>query len=81
MLGVGQIYACDALGSSLIILAAVLLYSPVQAFHALLGSSFGVLAGKILFHFNIFSELEDFLYYTRVTTDGWKVFIISQKCN
>ncbi|XP_053485484.1 urea transporter 2 [Ictalurus furcatus] len=45
VLGVGQIYACDALGSSLIILAAVLLYSPVQAFHALLGSSFGVLAG------------------------------------
>ncbi|XP_026792585.3 urea transporter 1 [Pangasianodon hypophthalmus] len=45
VLGVGQIYACDALGSSLIILAAVLLYSPVQAFHALLGSSLGVLAG------------------------------------
>ncbi|KAM9500096.1 urea transporter 1 [Clarias gariepinus] len=45
VLGVGQIYACDNLGSSLVILAAVLLYSPVQAFHAMLGSSLGVLAG------------------------------------
>ncbi|XP_046707479.1 urea transporter 2 isoform X2 [Silurus meridionalis] len=45
VLGVGQIYACDAVGSSLIILSAVMLYSPVLAFHALLGSSLGVLAG------------------------------------
>lgn len=46
MLGVGQIYACDDLGSTLIILAAVLLFSPVLAFHSLLGSSLGVLAGE-----------------------------------
>ncbi|XP_060789939.1 urea transporter 2 [Neoarius graeffei] len=45
LLGVGQVYACDALGSSIVILVAVLLYSPVLAFHALLGSSLGVLAG------------------------------------
>ncbi|KAK2860275.1 hypothetical protein Q7C36_004441 [Tachysurus vachellii] len=45
VLGVGQIYACDDLGSTLIILAAVLLFSPVLAFHSLLGSSLGVLAG------------------------------------
>ncbi|KAK3546696.1 hypothetical protein QTP70_032176 [Hemibagrus guttatus] len=46
VLGVGQIYACDNLGSTLIILAAVMLYSPVLAFHALLGSSLGMLAGE-----------------------------------
>ncbi|KAK3568034.1 hypothetical protein QTP86_029109, partial [Hemibagrus guttatus] len=46
VLGVGQIYACDNLGSTLIILAAVMLYSPVLAFHALLGSSLGMLAEK-----------------------------------
>ncbi|XP_062849660.1 urea transporter 2 [Trichomycterus rosablanca] len=45
VLGVGQIYACEALGSTLVILAAVLLYSPVLALHALLGSGIGILAG------------------------------------
>ncbi|XP_072544897.1 urea transporter 1 [Salminus brasiliensis] len=45
VLGVGQIYACDALGPTLIILLAVLIFSPVMALHALLGSGIGTLAG------------------------------------
>ncbi|KAM7366111.1 hypothetical protein PAMP_015579 [Pampus punctatissimus] len=44
-LGVGQIFACDVLGPSLLILGAVLLYSPLMAVHALLGSAVGTLAG------------------------------------
>ncbi|XP_041636043.1 urea transporter 2 [Cheilinus undulatus] len=44
-LGVGQIFACAAVGPSLLILVAVLLYSPLLAFHALLGSAVGTLAG------------------------------------
>ncbi|XP_074480825.1 urea transporter 1 isoform X2 [Sebastes fasciatus] len=44
-LGVGQIYACETLGPSLLILGAVLLYSPLLAAHALLGSAVGTLAG------------------------------------
>ncbi|XP_020512994.2 urea transporter 2 [Labrus bergylta] len=44
-LGVGQIYACADVGPSLLILVAVLLYSPLLAFHALLGSAVGTLAG------------------------------------
>ncbi|XP_040925734.1 urea transporter 1 isoform X2 [Betta splendens] len=44
-LGVGQIYTCGALGPSLLILAAVLLYSPLLTVHALLGSAVGTLAG------------------------------------
>eukprot|EP00064_Thunnus_orientalis_P020371 superscaffoldBa00005569_g20506 len=44
-LGVGQIFACGALGPSLLILGAVLLYSPLLAVHALLGSAIGTLAG------------------------------------
>ncbi|XP_042368599.1 urea transporter 1 [Plectropomus leopardus] len=44
-LGVGQIFACGALGPSLLILGAVLLYSPLLATHALLGSAVGTLAG------------------------------------
>ncbi|CAN9509451.1 unnamed protein product [Ophioblennius macclurei] len=44
-LGVGQIFACGALGPSLLILASVLLYSPLLAVHALLGSAIGTLAG------------------------------------
>lgn len=44
-LGVGQIFACNALGPSLVILGAVLLYSPLLAAHALLGSGIGTLAG------------------------------------
>ncbi|KAJ0055857.1 hypothetical protein NL108_013801, partial [Boleophthalmus pectinirostris] len=44
-LGVGQIYACSALGPSLLILGAVLLYSPLLAVHALLGSAIGTLTG------------------------------------
>ncbi|KAM6909046.1 urea transporter 2 [Xenentodon cancila] len=44
-LGVGQIFACGALGPSLLILGAVVLYSPLLAIHALLGSAVGTLAG------------------------------------
>ncbi|KAF3697619.1 Urea transporter 1 Solute carrier family 14 member 1 Urea transporter, erythrocyte [Channa argus] len=43
-LGVGQIFVCGALGPSLLILGAVLLYSPLLAIHALLGSAVGTLA-------------------------------------
>ncbi|KAG8006255.1 Urea transporter 1, partial [Nibea albiflora] len=46
LLGVGQIFACGALGPSLLILGAVLLYSPLLAVHALLGSAVGTLAGE-----------------------------------
>ncbi|KAM9717182.1 urea transporter 1 isoform 1-T1 [Menidia menidia] len=44
-LGVGQIFACGVLGPSLLILGAVVLYSPLLAIHALLGSAIGTLAG------------------------------------
>ncbi|XP_077355759.1 urea transporter 1 isoform X1 [Festucalex cinctus] len=44
-LGVGQIFACGSLGPSLLILAGLCLYSPLQAVHALLGSAIGTLAG------------------------------------
>ncbi|XP_061665236.1 urea transporter 2 [Syngnathoides biaculeatus] len=44
-LGVGQIFACGSLGPSLLILAGLCLYSPLQAVHALLGSAVGTLAG------------------------------------
>ncbi|TNN50508.1 Urea transporter 1 [Liparis tanakae] len=47
LLGVGQIFACGAPGPSLLILAAVLLYSPLLAAHALLGSAVGTLAAFI----------------------------------
>lgn len=53
LLGVGQIFACDALGPSLLILGAVLLYSPLLAVYALLGSATGALAGVYLFVFSI----------------------------
>ncbi|CAK6967913.1 urea transporter 2 [Scomber scombrus] len=43
-LGVGQIFACGALGPSLLILGAVVLYSPLLAVHAVLGSAVGTLA-------------------------------------
>uniref|UniRef100_A0A3Q3X928 Urea transporter n=1 Tax=Mola mola TaxID=94237 RepID=A0A3Q3X928_MOLML len=45
LLGVGQIFACEAPGPSLLILGAVLLYSPLLGVHALLGSAAGTLAG------------------------------------
>uniref|UniRef100_A0A3P8Y732 Urea transporter n=1 Tax=Esox lucius TaxID=8010 RepID=A0A3P8Y732_ESOLU len=45
-LGVGQIVACEALGPSLMILGATLLYSPLLGTHALLGSGAGTLAGE-----------------------------------
>uniref|UniRef100_A0A3Q1IQX7 Urea transporter n=2 Tax=Anabas testudineus TaxID=64144 RepID=A0A3Q1IQX7_ANATE len=55
-LGVGQIYACVALGPCLLILGAVLLYSPLLAVHALLGSAVGTLAGLSM------AVKPDFLY-------------------
>ncbi|KAG5846216.1 hypothetical protein ANANG_G00147440 [Anguilla anguilla] len=45
VLGVGQIYACGTLWPSVLILAAVLLFSPLLCVHALLGSAAGTLAG------------------------------------
>ncbi|XP_036407002.1 urea transporter 2 [Megalops cyprinoides] len=44
-LGVGQIYACGELWPSVLILAAVFIYSPLLCAHALLGSGVGMLAG------------------------------------
>ncbi|KAM3857801.1 urea transporter 1 [Diretmus argenteus] len=61
-LGVGQIYACGALGPSLLILGAVLLYSPLLAIHALLGSAAGTLAGLsvAVHHGSLYSGLSGF---------------------
>ncbi|XP_008315459.1 urea transporter 1 [Cynoglossus semilaevis] len=44
-LGVGQIFACATLGPSFLIFGAVVLYSPLLAAHAMLGSAIGLLAG------------------------------------
>ncbi|XP_075891675.1 urea transporter 2 [Nelusetta ayraudi] len=43
-IGVGQIFVCEALGSSLLIVGALLVYSPLLVLHALLGSGVGALA-------------------------------------
>ncbi|XP_026154605.1 urea transporter 2 isoform X3 [Mastacembelus armatus] len=61
-LGVGQIFACEALGPSLLILGAVLLYSPLLAVHALLGSAVGTLAGLSVAvrHDSLYSGLSGF---------------------
>ncbi|XP_069015337.1 urea transporter 2 [Embiotoca jacksoni] len=61
-LGVGQIFACGALGPSLLILGAVLLYSPLLAVHALLGSAVGTLAGlsMAVHHHFLYSGLSGF---------------------
>ncbi|XP_059210830.1 urea transporter 2 [Centropristis striata] len=61
-LGVGQIFACGALGPSLLILGAVLLYSPLLAAHALLGSAVGTLAGLSMAvrHGSLYSGLSGF---------------------
>ncbi|KAM6959811.1 urea transporter 2 [Tautogolabrus adspersus] len=61
-LGVGQIYACAAVGPSLLILVAILLYSPLLAFHALLGSTAGTLAGlsMAVCHDSLYSGLSGF---------------------
>ncbi|XP_033961911.1 urea transporter 1 [Pseudochaenichthys georgianus] len=61
-LGVGQIFACGALGPSLLILGAVLLYSPLLAAHALLGSAVGMLAGLSMAvrHESLYSGLSGF---------------------
>uniref|UniRef100_UPI0037E8695D urea transporter 1 n=1 Tax=Semicossyphus pulcher TaxID=241346 RepID=UPI0037E8695D len=61
-LGVGQIFACAAVGPSLIILGAILLYSPLLAIHALLGSAIGTLAGlsMVVRHDSLYSGLSGF---------------------
>ncbi|TDG99855.1 hypothetical protein EPR50_G00198390 [Perca flavescens] len=61
-LGVGQIFACGALGPSLLILGAVLLYSPLLAAHALLGSAVGTLVGlsMAVHHDSLYSGLSGF---------------------
>ncbi|XP_039997280.1 urea transporter 2 [Xiphias gladius] len=61
-LGVGQIFACGALGPSLLILGAVLLYSPLLAIHGLLGSAVGTLAGLsvAVCHDSLYSGLSGF---------------------
>ncbi|XP_030194037.1 urea transporter 1 [Gadus morhua] len=61
-LGVGQIFACDSLGPSLLILGATLLYSPLQALHAVLGSAAGTLAGLSVAvrHGSLYSGLSGF---------------------
>ncbi|XP_034532924.1 urea transporter 2 [Notolabrus celidotus] len=61
-LGVGQIFACAAVGPSLLILGAILLYSPLLAFHALLGSAVGMLAGlsMAVHHDSLYSGLSGF---------------------
>ncbi|XP_016103491.1 urea transporter 2 [Sinocyclocheilus grahami] len=45
VLGVGQIFACGTVGSSLLILGAVFLFSPILAVYALLGSGISTIAG------------------------------------
>ncbi|XP_072232816.1 urea transporter 2 [Leuresthes tenuis] len=61
-LGVGQIFACQALGPSLLILGAVVLYSPLLTIHALLGSAVGTLAGLSMAvrHDSLYSGLSGF---------------------
>ncbi|XP_066575964.1 urea transporter 2 isoform X3 [Amia ocellicauda] len=57
--GVGQVYACDELWASVVILAAVFLFSPLMCAHALLGSGLGILAGLSLAvsHVSLYSGL------------------------
>ncbi|CAJ1086435.1 urea transporter 2 [Xyrichtys novacula] len=55
-LGVGQIFACASFGPSTLILGAILLYSPLLALHALLGSAVGILSGLSM------AVRHDFLY-------------------
>ncbi|XP_015248623.1 PREDICTED: urea transporter 2-like [Cyprinodon variegatus] len=61
-LGVGQIYATGALGPSLLILGAVVLYSPLMGIHAVLGSAVGTLAGLSMAvrHESLYSGLSGF---------------------
>ncbi|XP_020567212.1 urea transporter 2 [Oryzias latipes] len=61
-LGVGQIFACGALKPSFLILGAVVLYSPLLAVHALLGSAVGILAGLSVSvrHQSLYSGLSGF---------------------
>lgn len=61
-LGVGQIYACGSFGPSLLILGAVLLYSPLMAIHAVLGSAIGTMAGLSMgvLHSSLYTGLSGF---------------------
>ncbi|KAL6118751.1 uncharacterized protein ACO6RY_03477 [Pungitius sinensis] len=62
LLGVGQIFACGASWPSLLILGALLLYSPLLAAHALLGSAVGTIAGLSMAvrHESLYSGLSGF---------------------
>uniref|UniRef100_A0AAY4D010 Urea transporter n=1 Tax=Denticeps clupeoides TaxID=299321 RepID=A0AAY4D010_9TELE len=61
-LGVGQIYATKLLSSSLLILVAVFLFSPILCIHALVGSAVGTLAGLsvVVHHTSLFTGLSGF---------------------
>lgn len=56
-LGVGQIFACATLGPSFLIFGAVVLYSPLLAAHAMLGSAIGLLAGESIVTFDLWFNL------------------------
>ncbi|XP_065104756.1 urea transporter 2 isoform X2 [Paramisgurnus dabryanus] len=45
VLGVGQIFACQTLGPSLLILVAILIFSPILTVYAIFGSVIGIVAG------------------------------------
>ncbi|XP_073716020.1 urea transporter 1 isoform X2 [Misgurnus anguillicaudatus] len=45
VLGVGQIFACQTVGPSLLILVAVLIFSPILTVYAIFGSVIGIVAG------------------------------------
>uniref|UniRef100_A0A3Q2QEW7 Urea transporter n=1 Tax=Fundulus heteroclitus TaxID=8078 RepID=A0A3Q2QEW7_FUNHE len=78
-LGVGQIYATGALGPSLLILAAVVLYSPLLAVHAVLGSAVGTLAGLSVAvrHDSLYSGLSGFNGALACMTVGGLFFTFS----
>ncbi|KAM4564173.1 urea transporter 2 [Fundulus diaphanus] len=78
-LGVGQIYATGALGPSLLILVAVVLYSPLLAVHAVLGSAVGTLAGLSVAvrHDSLYSGLSGFNGALACMTVGGLFFTFS----
>ncbi|TRY57477.1 hypothetical protein DNTS_014226 [Danionella cerebrum] len=62
VLGVGQIFACETLSSSLLILGAVFLFSPILAIDALLGSITSSIAGLSMSvqHTHLYTGLSGF---------------------
>ncbi|KAA0723132.1 Urea transporter 1 [Triplophysa tibetana] len=69
VLGVGQIFACQTIGSSLLILVAVLLFSPVLAFHSLLGSVIGTVAAILSSYLDI--ALGNLLGFVGLPATSW----------